>query len=420
MKKFIPRKSETLALILVFDIFIISVSLSNSSAYTQQIPNEIGVKITSPTADQQVPIDRLITFGTSTDNAATDCQTYINSNILNPFKKVLVTEPGGANEYSTWTFIYGDNYHIFTKGVNKLTAKLTCYVNHTNLIKWQSVNVIGVLAGKEKQQKQQQHYHHPLTITSNNTTTPFLFPMPLGELDDNDLVAIPSQSHKNAQLKDNSSSKPKPDPNQSTSFKATLVPNNTTIKTAGVKITSTTSDNILTQTNNKTIVTPNNIYILNISSKTYPIKYQITGSGNKINSIAAEKDGTTLMVNVASQSNGRLTIELPRNSIDSKKQGTNADDSYAVFEDRQNTVADETTNNNKVRTLAIDFDKGTEKIEIVGTHVVPEFGAVVAIMVFAVAIIGIIVLSTKYNKFSIMSFKREYHCNCISESRRSM
>ena len=81
------------------------------------------------------------------------------------------------------------------------------------------------------------------------------------------------------------------------------------------------------------------------------------------------------MANISSQSNGRLTIELPRNSIDSTKQGTNADDTYAVFEDRQRIVAEETTNNSQVRTLVIDFDKGTEKIEIVGPHVVPEFGA---------------------------------------------
>jgi predicted secreted protein with PEFG-CTERM motif len=396
-------------LILVFEIFLASASLSNSS-YSQQTPNEMGLKITSPTAGQQVPIDRLIIFGTSTDNAATDCQIYINSNVLKSFKKVLATGAGGINDYSTWTFIYNGNYRIITQGVNKLTAKLTCYVNHTNLIKWYSVNVIGVLSGKEKQQKQ-QHYNHPSTITSNNaaTTTPFLFPMPLGEYDDE--VAIPSKSHKNEQLKDNSLLKPKSDPYQSTSFKATLVPNNTTIKTAGIKITSATRDNILTPTNNKlittkdnkTITTPsNNLYILNINSKTYPVKYQITGSGNKINSIVAENDGATLMANVSSQSKGRLTIELPRNSIDSKKQGTNADDAYTVFEDHQSTIAEETTNNNQARTLAIDFDKGTEKIEIVGTHVAPEFGAVIAVMVFAVAIIGIIVVSTRYNKSSII------------------
>jgi predicted secreted protein with PEFG-CTERM motif len=410
MKKFIQRKSETLVLILVFEIFLLSASLSNSSTYAHQIPNEMGLKITSPTTGQQVSIDRLIIVGTSTDNAATDCQIYINSNVLKPFKKVLATGPGGTNDYSTWTFIYDLNYHMITQGVNKLTAKLTCYVNHTNLIKWYSVNIIGVLNGKEKQQKQQQHYHNPSTISSNNaTTTPFLFPIPLGESDDD--VAIPPKSYKNEQLKDNSSPKPKSDPYQSTSFKATLVPNNTTIKTTGIKITSATRDNILTQTNNKlittknnkTITTPsNNIYILNISSKTYPVKYQITGSGNKINSIAAENDGATLMANVSSQSNGRLTIELPRNSIDSKKQGTNADDAYTVFEDHQSAVAEETTNNNQTRTLAIDFDKGTEKIEIVGTHVAPEFGAVTAVMVFAVAIIGIIVVSTKYNRFTIM------------------
>ena len=103
MKKFIPHKSETLVLILFFEIFLLSASLSNSSIYAQQIPNEMSVKITSPTAGQLVPVDRLIIFGTSTDNADTDCQIYINSNVLKSFKKVLAIGPGGANDYSRWT-----------------------------------------------------------------------------------------------------------------------------------------------------------------------------------------------------------------------------------------------------------------------------------------------------------------------------
>jgi predicted secreted protein with PEFG-CTERM motif len=44
--------------------------------------------------------------------------------------------------------------------------------------------------------------------------------------------------------------------------------------------------------------------------------------------------------------------------------------------------------------LHIDYDAGTEKIEIVGSHVVPEFGTI-AMIVLAVAIISIIAITAK-------------------------
>jgi predicted secreted protein with PEFG-CTERM motif len=144
----------------------------------------------------------------------------------------------------------------------------------------------------------------------------------------------------------------------------------------------------------------NNTINLKFSGKDYPLTYQITGTGNKLSNVSAQRDNTTLLLNTVAQSNGKLTIELPRNIIDSKKQG-NTDEPYAVWEDGQPQAADEINakNNAQVRTLAIDFDKGTGQIEIAGTKLVPEFGTV-AIIIPAVAIIGIIIAGAKYKQFS--------------------
>jgi hypothetical protein len=147
------------------------------------------------------------------------------------------------------------------------------------------------------------------------------------------------------------------------------------------------------ESNNQTSVTASNASInLKLGSKAYPIKYQITGG--KLAGISAEKDNTTLLVNVSSISNGKLIIELPRNVVDSKKQG-NVDDNFAVFEDGQYAVDDEIRTNAQSRTLMVGFDNGTSVIEITGTHIVPEF-ATVAVAVFAIATIGIIVATSKY------------------------
>jgi hypothetical protein len=141
------------------------------------------------------------------------------------------------------------------------------------------------------------------------------------------------------------------------------------------------------------------IYHLNLFHKNYPIKYQIMGTGNKVNNISAETDNATLLVNIASQSNGRLSIELPRNIIDSKKQG-NADDRYIIFEDGQVSNPEEIKTDNQTRTLAIDFDRGTGQIEISGTQIIPEFGTLSALML-AVATAGIIIAYMKYRAASV-------------------
>src|SRR5919199_554077 len=141
----------------------------------------------------------------------------------------------------------------------------------------------------------------------------------------------------------------------------------------------------------------NNTYELRIADNNYPIKYQITGTGNKVNNISAEADNATLLVNVFSQSNGRLSIELPRNIIDSKKQA-DVDDRYIVFQDGQVTNPEEIVTNSQARTLAIDFDKGVGQIEISGSKIMPEFGALSA-LVFAASTAAMIVLRMKLHRF---------------------
>ncbi len=141
---------------------------------------------------------------------------------------------------------------------------------------------------------------------------------------------------------------------------------------------------------------------LRLGNKTYPIKYQITGG--KLAGLSAEKDNMTLIVNVSSTSDGKLTIELPRNVIDSQKQG-NVDDNFAVFEDGQYVVGNEIRTNAQARTLMVGFDNGTSVIEITGTRIVPEF-ATIALAVFAIATSGIIVATSKYMVLPVLRKKR--------------
>jgi hypothetical protein len=135
---------------------------------------------------------------------------------------------------------------------------------------------------------------------------------------------------------------------------------------------------------------------LTIDNQRYPLKYNITGG--EVTSITADPAQATFLINIASREDGTLAIELPRNVIDSKSQG-NTDEEYAVFVDDQPKDFEEISNNNEVRTLEIGFENGAEKIEIAGTHIIPEFGPIAAI-ILGVAIIVFIIATTRYNKFS--------------------
>ncbi len=174
---------------------------------------------------------------------------------------------------------------------------------------------------------------------------------------------------------------------------ATTTANKST-PTATTKNTNATTQSTINAVGNSTT-------ILKFASKTFPVIYQITGNGNKLKNISVAKDNTTLITNLASQSSGKLTIQLPRSLIDSKKQG-NQDSPYVIFEDSQPWQrVQQVKSNTQARTLAIDFDKGTGVVEIAGSKVLPEFGTVSAV-VFAIAIIGIIMASTKYKHFKFL------------------
>ena len=159
---------KTVPLFLVFGTCLLYFFLLHSILYAQaqvqpQLPLKppIGVKITSPTAGQEIPVGELNITGTSTDNATSDCTVYADWNNLKPFQKVVATGSGGVNDYSTWKFTFTDRYHLIANGTNELTSKLTCISNPTNLTKWNSITVTGVVYNQNQQ---------PVPIVANSTT----------------------------------------------------------------------------------------------------------------------------------------------------------------------------------------------------------------------------------------------------------
>ena len=104
-----------------------------------------------------------------------------------------------------------------------------------------------------------------------------------------------------------------------------------------------------------------------------------------IHHIGANSDDDTLLVHLfGADDDGELKITLNKDIITPFDDG-----SYFVLINSEEVEFEQMG-----RTLHIDYEAGTEKIEIVGSHVVPEFGTI-AMIILAVAIVSIIAITAK-------------------------
>jgi hypothetical protein len=443
-------KVEGSELGILFSVFATSVvvsfmSILNTASAQQHILPNMDIRINFPYSLQQNPFGNGITiFGTSTDNATSECQVSVVLNNIRPYQKAMATGPGGENDYSTWFFMYYSKTSDFIKnGNNEITAKLSCYFAPLSLTKDYSINITAngsdlvstkYLTSIKKENSTSKANGEPsghlgsyntktinedgkdptgtrdlvlptLSLKTNNNS--FID----GPRDDISSLKVDEQknmdSHKSGHEDISSSHSMLSATLGRTADMAgrgylmnktsSLSLNNSTFVPATTHTPSYNNSRINNGSSNTSASSSskppsNSTYNLKIDSKkTIPIEYQISGNGNKLNSITVQKDNTTLLTSISSQSDGKLIVELPRKIIDSKKQG-NKDTDYAVFQDGQDAAADEIKNNNQVRTLAISFDKGTQEIEIIGTQIVPEFGNIAIItMMFAMAIVALAV-----------------------------
>jgi len=114
-------------------------------------------------------------------------------------------------------------------------------------------------------------------------------------------------------------------------------------------------------------------------------QFTATTTSGVIHHIAGNSDDDTLVVHLfGADDDGELKITLNRDIITPFDDG-----SYFVLINSEEVEFEQMGS-----TLHIDYVAGTEKIEIVGSHVVPEFGTI-AMIVLAVAIISIIAITAK-------------------------
>jgi predicted secreted protein with PEFG-CTERM motif len=136
---------------------------------------------------------------------------------------------------------------------------------------------------------------------------------------------------------------------------------------------------------------------LTAGGQTLPVQYMITGGS--VENMTIHSENQTLGVTINSTDDGTLALRLPREVIDAKTvEGSDAD--FAAFIDNaEYTDAGEIEPAADTRTLLIGFPVGTGSIDVIGTSVVPEFSTI-AVVVLAIAIIGIVIATARHGRFS--------------------
>jgi len=128
---------------------------------------------------------------------------------------------------------------------------------------------------------------------------------------------------------------------------------------------------------------------------TFDIEYAIKG-GTVENMIVDDKN-FAIIVKIIPTDEGTITINLPREYIGAEKQD-GKDDIFIILIDEKEVAYKETIVHSESRAITINFEQGDSDIKIIGTYVVPEFGAIT--MMILITGIMITVLFTR-NKLRI-------------------
>jgi len=118
-------------------------------------------------------------------------------------------------------------------------------------------------------------------------------------------------------------------------------------------------------------------------------------TNGEVTSIIAKTTENSLVISLETTENGMLSFTTSDFLIKPFSDGN-----FFVLVDGEEI--DSVTYENKI--LAIPYTAQTEKIEVYGSYVIPEFGTI-AIIVLAVAVVSIIVLSRKHSiSYSLSNF----------------
>ena len=122
---------------------------------------------------------------------------------------------------------------------------------------------------------------------------------------------------------------------------------------------------------------------------TFDVEYTILGG--IVEDMILEPNNFTLVVLIEAPDEGTISLKIPRDVMDAIKPN-GQDETFIVLIDDIQLQYEETEINSQTRLITINFEEKTEpiqRVEIIGTFAIPEFGTIAALMLISGIIITI-------------------------------
>jgi len=131
-------------------------------------------------------------------------------------------------------------------------------------------------------------------------------------------------------------------------------------------------------------------YILQIDDHVYDIQYNINAN---VLAMAIDQELTSLLIGIEDTKDSDFVIDLHHELINAQNNAfavlvNGVEIDYEIISDSDSS------------TLSFFVPEGTEEIEIIGTHTIPEFHLIVFVLIVTV---GMIVIFSRLGKLPLMS-----------------
>lgn len=113
---------------------------------------------------------------------------------------------------------------------------------------------------------------------------------------------------------------------------------------------------------------------------TFDVAYTIRGG--EVRDMAVDSQNLGIVVQIDATDEGFITMDLPREFIGAEKQ-SGRDEAFIVLIDEVDTGYEEAVVETESRVITVNFLAGDSRIDVIGTYVIPEFGAAVMIALAA-------------------------------------
>ncbi len=125
-------------------------------------------------------------------------------------------------------------------------------------------------------------------------------------------------------------------------------------------------------------------------SQVFCVPYE--ASGAVVTKATVSSATTSLVLMIDAQSDGSISMMIPRDVLDSTSDDGDSD--FIVLVDGEEADFEEIESDDFARAIEITVPEGSTQIEVIGTYAVPEFGTMAAI-ILAVAIVSIVAVSAR-------------------------